>query len=259
MDISAALLIAGTGVLAGAINAVAGGGSLVTFPALLALGYPPVIANVTNTVAAFPGYLGGIWGYRRELSGQGRRVLILGSVTVGGAVAGSALLLAGSEQAFVAVVPWLVLASTLLLAVQPWLVSLSTTRQARRPPEPDRRERLRWAGLGELAVATYGGYFNAGLGIMMLGMLGVTLRENLQRLNALKSVLSAITSGVSLVFFAIYATVSWPAALIMAVAGLVGGWLGAAVGRLIPARLLRWSVVAFGFVIFLVLLVKNAS
>lgn len=253
MELGAVVLLALAGTAAGAINAVAGGGSLVTFPTLLALGYPSVVANVTNTVAALPGYVGGAWGYRRELSGQRRRVILLGLITVAGAVGGSALLLLGSEQTFRVVVPWLVLASTALLAVQPVLAHLVT-----RQPSVG-AERLRWAGLGQFGVAVYGGYFNAGLGIMMLGVLGIALRESLQRLNALKSVLSVIASAVSLVYFTLFATVSWPAAAIMAVTGLLGGWMGAAIGRRLPVPLLRWSVVTFGFVVFLVLLVNHAS
>lgn len=253
MELGAVVLLALAGTAAGAINAVAGGGSLVTFPTLLALGYPSVIANVTNTVAALPGYVGGAWGYRRELVGQRRRVIVLGLITVAGAVGGSALLLGGSEQTFRAVVPWLVLASTALLAVQPALARLVT-----RQPSVD-AERLGWAGLGQFGVAVYGGYFNAGLGIMMLGVLGIALHESLQRLNALKSVLSVIASAVSLVYFTLFATVSWPAAAIMAITGLLGGWMGAAIGRRLPVPLLRWSVVTFGFVVFLVLLVNHAS
>ncbi|MGH8880177.1 MAG: sulfite exporter TauE/SafE family protein, partial [Stackebrandtia sp.] len=141
MILGSAALIAAAGIAAGTINTIAGGGSLVTFPALLALGYPPVIANVTNTVAALPGYIGGAFGYRRELSGQRRRVAILGGVTAIGAVVGSALLLAGTENTFVAIVPWLVLASTLLLAAQPVIARLAVRRRdTRRATEP-----LRWA------------------------------------------------------------------------------------------------------------------
>lgn len=250
---TALLALAGTG--AGAVNAIAGGGSLITFPALLALGYPPVIANVTNTVSAFPGYIGGALGYRRELAGQRRRLAVLAAVTVVGAIGGSALLLAGSEQTFVNIVPWLILASTLLLAVQP-LITRITNR--RRDPSTT-RERLGWSSLGQLGVAAYGGYFNAGLGIMMLGVLGITTRAGFQELNGLKSALSAVASAVSLVFFGIFATVSWPAALIMAGANLLGGWLGALLGRRIPTGPLRWSVVAVGLVIFVVMLVDHAS
>lgn len=257
MELGSIALMALAGTAAGAINAIAGGGSLVTFPTLLALRYPPVVANVTNTVAALPGYIGGAWGYRRELAGQRRRVIVLSTVTVAGAALGSALLLRGSERTFTVVVPWLVLASAVLLAVQPVLTRL-VLRQATAHPAV-RRERLRWAGLGQLGVAVYGGYFNAGLGIMMLGVLGIALHESLQRLNALKSVLSVVASAVSLVYFAIFATVSWPAAAVMAVTGLFGGWLGAAVGRRLPIPLLRWSVVAFGLIVFVVLLVDHAS
>ncbi|MBD7958106.1 sulfite exporter TauE/SafE family protein [Microbacterium sp. Sa4CUA7] len=255
MDWGAIVLLALAGTAAGAINAIAGGGSLVTFPALLALGYPPVIANVTNTVAALPGYVGGAWGYRRELSGQRRRIIVLSVITVVGALVGSTLLLLGDEGTFTAVVPWLVLASTLLLAAQPYLSALVARRTERGAASTPRTERLRWAGAGQLGVAVYGGYFNAGLGIMMLGVLGVALRESLQRLNALKSVLSVVASAVSLVFFAIFADVSWPAAGIMAVSGLLGGWLGAAIGRRLPVPLLRWSVVIFGLAVFVALLV----
>jgi hypothetical protein len=265
MEATSVLLLALAGAAAGAINAVAGGGSLVTFPALLALGYPPVSANVINTVAALPGYVGGVWGYRRELSGQLRRVLVLGAVTVVGAIVGSALLLIGPESTFTAVVPWLVLGSTLLLAAQPGIARLTAARSggvsmgAPIEPSAPAEERLRWSSLGQLGVATYGGYFNAGLGIMMLGVLGVALDDRLPRLNALKSVLSAVASAVSLVFFGIFATVAWPAALVMAFAGLFGGWFGATLGRRIPAELLRRCVVIFGLIIFVVLWVDHAS
>lgn len=266
MEVTSVLLLVVAGLAAGAINAVAGGGSLVTFPALLALGYPPVSANVVNTVAALPGYLGGVWGYRRELTGQLRRVLVLGLVTVVGAVGGSALLLTGSESTFTAVVPWLVLGSTLLLAAQPLIARLVAKRNGALPvmavPVGSAAapvERLRWSSLGQLGVATYGGYFNAGLGIMMLGVLGVALDDGLPRLNALKSVLSAVASGVSLVFFGIFATVAWPAALVIAIAGLFGGWFGAALGRRLPSELLRRCVVIFGLIIFVVLWVDHAS
>ncbi|MCK2037054.1 sulfite exporter TauE/SafE family protein [Microbacterium sp. SSW1-49] len=259
MEFETVVLLALAGTASGAINAIAGGGSLVTFPTLLALGYPPVIANITNTVAALPGYLGGAWGYRRELIGQRRRIVVLGIVTVAGAVFGSALLLLGSERTFTAVVPWLVLGSTLLLAAQPMLTSLVRRSALSASASARPREALRWAGLGQLGVAVYGGYFNAGLGIMMLGVLGIALHETLHRVNALKSVLSVVASAVSLVYFATFATVAWPAAAVIAIAGLLGGWLGAAFGRRLPVPLLRWSVVTFGLIVFLVLLVKNAS
>lgn len=251
------IMIAAAGFAGGAINALAGGGSLVTFPALLAIGLPPIAANITNTAAALPGYVGGVWGYRRELAGQGRRIAVLGAVTAIGAIAGSALLLLGNEDVFTAVIPWLILLSVVLLAVQPYLASAVSRRLATgsAPNGP----KILGASWGQFGVAVYGGYFNAGLGIMMLGVLGVFLSDSLQKLNALKSVLSVVASAVSLGFFAVFATVSWPEAAIMAIAGLLGGWSGAAVGRRLPVALLRWSIVTFGFIIFIVLLVDHAS
>lgn len=253
MEPSSLAALAAAGVGAGAVNAAAGGGSLISFPTLLALGHPPVTANVTNTVAALPGYLGGAWGYRRQLSGQRRRLATLGVVTVVGAVGGSTVLLIAPAEAFVAVVPWLVLASTLLLAVQPWITAV-TKRRAERSTGPT-PERLGTAALGQLGVGVYGGYFNAGLGLMMLGVLGCTLHDDLQRLNALKSALSAVASAVSTTYFIMFATVSWSAALVLAVGGLIGGWAGSALAQRVPARILRWSVVSVGLAVFLVLLV----
>ncbi|GGD78891.1 sulfite exporter TauE/SafE family protein [Microbacterium murale] len=250
------IMIAAAGFAGGAINALAGGGSLVTFPALLAIGLPPIAANITNTAAALPGYVGGVWGYRRELAGHGRRIVVLGAVTAVGAMAGSALLLLGNEDVFTAVIPWLILLSVVLLAVQPYLASVVSRRVDKSAPHGPK---LRGASWGQFGVAVYGGYFNAGLGIMMLGVLGVFLSDSLQKLNALKSVLSVVASAVSLGFFAVFATVSWPEAAIMAIAGLIGGWSGAAVGRRLPVALLRWSIVTFGFIIFIVLLVDHAS
>ncbi len=258
MDTGSAALIALAGTGAGAVNAIAGGGSLITYPALLAVGYPPVIANVTNTIGSVPGYVGGALGYRRELSQQVRRVVIFSAVTAIGAVAGSALLLAGSEEAFVAVVPWLILLSTLLLAVQPLISRMAARRRNTDLPTSGRQERLRWAAAGQLGVAAYGGYFNAGLGIMILGVLGITMDTEFQQLNALKSLLSAVAGIVSLVFFAIFAVVAWPAALVMAGANLAGGWIGAVLGRRIPVNPLRWSIVAIGLVIFVILWIDNA-
>lgn len=259
MDTGSVALIALAGTGAGAVNTIAGGGSLITYPALLAVGYPPVIANVTNTVGSLPGYAGGALGYRRELARQPRRVIILSTVTAAGAVAGSALLLAGSESTFVTIVPWLILLSTLLLAAQPLIGKIVTRSKEKAQLADKRTERLRWAAAGQLGVAAYGGYFNAGLGIMILGVLGITMDSEFQLLNALKTWLSTVASIVSLVFFSIFATVAWKAALVMGGATLLGGWLGALLGRRIPADPLRWAIVAAGLVIFVVLWIDNAS
>lgn len=241
------LVLAAAGFGAGAINAVAGGGSLLSFPALLAVGYPPIQANVTNTVAAVPGYIGGAWGYRSELSGQRQRSIRLGITGMLGALAGASLLLIGTDEIFSAVVPWLVLGSTLLLAVQPWL---TRDRAESRGPT--------WGlDVGNFLVGVYGGYFNAGLGIMMLAVLNMFILEDLQRVNALKSVLSVVVGMVAAIFFAILAPVAWGAVLVMALASLLGGWAGVRIARRVSSKVLRWVVVIYGIIVAVVLWVQH--
>jgi uncharacterized protein len=239
-------LLAGAGFLAGAVNAVAGGGSLISFPALLAVGYPSVTANVTNNVAVLPGYLGGSLGYRRELRGQRERVLALALTSAAGAACGAALLLLGSERLFERIVPFLILFSCALLAAQPLL------SRRLRPPERENSVRLHAM---EFAGAVYGGYFGAGLGIMLLAGLALSVDDDIQRLNALKGLLSLLIGAVAAVSFALFGPVVWEAAAVMAVASLVGGQAGVVVARRLPAAALRTVVVAFGVGVAVALLV----
>ena len=243
-------LLAVAGVAAGAVNAVAGGGSLISFPALLAAGMPSVTANVTNAVAVLPGYLGGTIGYRRELEGQRPRAVALAVTTAAGGVAGAALLIVTSEDLFEAIVPFLILAACALLAAQPWL----SKRLA--PPSADskahRSPRLHAAAF---ASAVYGGYFGAGLGIMLLAVLALALDDELQRLNALKGLLSFVIGAASVAFFVAFGPVRWGAAAIMAVASFAGGQAGVVVARRLPANVLRGLVIAFGVVVAVRLLV----
>ena len=186
LGLGAGLLLAVAGFVAGALNAAAGGGSLVTFPALIAVGYSPLIANVTNNVAVFPGYVTGVLGYRAGLRGQGGRVLPLALVSAVGGLAGVALILASSESAFEGIVPFLVLAACALLALQPvlgrWMGGRSGLREK--------------PGLGSMAGLTlagiYGGYFSAALGVAVLALLGLFFEDTLQRLNALKAALQLV-------------------------------------------------------------------
>jgi uncharacterized membrane protein YfcA len=237
-------LLAGAGFGAGAVNAVAGGGSLISFPALLAVGYPSVTANVTNSVAVLPGYVGGSIGYRRELSGQRRRLLALTPTCIAGSVVGAVLLLVGSDKAFEAIVPFLILFSCALLAAQPLL--------ARVAPRPSGPVPLH---LMQFATAVYGGYFGAGLGIMLLAVLEFTIDDDLQRLNALKGLLSFVIGAVAAVSFALFGPVKWGAAAITAVMSLGGGQAGVVLARRLPAAVLRGVVVAFGVAVAIVLLV----
>lgn len=243
MTIDQGALLAAAGFLAGAANAVAGGGSLISFPALLAAGYPSITANVTNAVAVLPGYAGGAVAYRRELDGQGPRIRALGAVTVVGAFGGSAALLVGSERIFERLAPFLVLVACALLALQPRLARAThhRPRRARSLVPPG-------ALLGQLAVSFYGGYFGAGLGIMMMATLGLSFRDGLHEVNALKGVLSLAVGVVATVFFAVFAPVAWGAALAIAVGSLAGGHVGVALARRLSAEALRTAVLAFGLV-----------
>jgi uncharacterized protein len=246
-----ALLAAGA-LVAGAVNAVAGGGSLISFPALLAVGYPAITANVTNTVALCPGYLGGSLSYRRELAGQGARVRALGATSVAGALLGAFLLVISPADLFESIVPFLIFLACGLLAVQPWLARLVRERAERLGPA------RRPVGLhaSQFLAGAYGAYFGAGLGIMTLAILAIFLADRLQRLNALKGLLSLLINLVAAAFFAVLAAVAWPAVAVMVVTSLLGGQAGVVLARRLDDRLLRVLVVVFGVVVGVRLLVS---
>ncbi len=246
-------LLGVAGLVAGAVNAVAGGGSLISFPALLAVGYPSVQANVTNTVALFPGYAGSVLGGRSELVGQGGRIRSLAATSVLGAVAGAVLLLTTSADVFQAVVPFLILLACLLLLLQP---RLKAVVQARTGDEGVAHGSVPLQATVFLA-AVYGAYFGAGLGVMLLGLLGVFLSERLQQVNALKNVVSLVVNAVALVAFGLFGPVAWPAVLVVALASLTGGFLGARAARHVPSAVLRAGVVAYGVVVAVVLLLRG--
>lgn len=245
-------LLAVAGLAAGAVNAVAGGGSLISFPALLAAGYPSVTANVTNTVALFPGYAGSAAGGRAELQGQGRRVRSVAVTSVVGACLGALLLLMTSGDVFRRVVPFLILLACLLLVLQPRLARAVQARQ-----EPGTTGVGLTLQAGVLLAAVYGAYFGAGLGVLLLGILGVLLHERLQRVNALKNVLSLVINTVALVAFGIFGPVAWDAVLVIALASFLGGYAGARMARRIPASALRVGVVLYGVTVAVVLLVRG--
>jgi uncharacterized membrane protein YfcA len=234
------LIAAGVALLAGGINSVAGGGSLILFPTLVALGLPPVAANVTNSVAQWPGYLGGVAGFRREYTGQRSRLLRFGLVAVLGGTAGSVLLLTTPSEAFDVVVPILVLLASLLLAVQPLL-----TRRLKAEQDQGLRRDPVWLYVALFLATVYGGYFGGALGVILVGVLGIALHR-LKLANALKSALSAVTATVSLVVFAIFGPVDWLVVAVAAPASLVGGFLGAHIATRIPAVPLRILIVTFG-------------
>jgi uncharacterized membrane protein YfcA len=252
------VLLAGAGLLAGAVNAVAGGGSLLSFPALLAVGYPALTANVTNSVALTPGYFGGTLGYRRELEGQRARILALGATSAAGAVLGAFLLVVSSAELFERIVPFLIFLACGLLAAQTRLARLVRTRRegrGDRPAAADPHTLPLFAA--QFLAAVYGAYFGAGVGIMMLAVLGIFLADNLQRLNALKGLLSLLINAIAAAYFVLFADVRWVAVAVMAVTSLLGGQLGVVLARRLNDQALRWLVIAFGVAVGLRLLVAG--
>jgi uncharacterized membrane protein YfcA len=251
MDLSHILLLVAAGLAAGGVNAIAGGGSLITFPSLIATGLPTVAANVTNSISVFPGYVSSVAGSRADLAGQGRRVRAVLPVSVLGSAAGCALLLLTPARAFEVIVPFLVLGAAATLAFQQRLRALVGHPRAMSP---------RRASITLQAVvfvgAIYGGYFGAALGVMYVAALALILDEPINRINALKNVLSASVGLVTVVVFAIFAPVHWGAVLTLAPATIIGGYAGARLARRLPAKVLRLIIVIFGTAIGLVLLYR---
>jgi uncharacterized protein len=237
----AVLAVLAAGFVAGTVNAVVGSGSLLTFPVLLALGFAPVVANVSNTVGLAFGNVSGVVGYRRELRGQRSRVLGLALPALAGAVVGAILLLTLPAAAFRIVVAPLIVIAVVLVIVQPWLtahiVQLGESR-----------------GMGVLlpvgvfATAVYGGYFGAAQGVILISLFAILLNDSLQRLNALKNVVAMIVNGAAAILFAVVAHVAWEPALLIAVSSVVGGQAGASAGRRLSPVVLRGLLVVAGVV-----------
>lgn len=227
---------------AGLVNALAGGGTLISFPTLTALGLPAVVANVTNTVALTPGYLGATLAQARDLAGQARRVWLLAPVGALGGLLGGLLLLRTGERLFRDLTPFLILLASGLLAIQPRVRAWVAARQ-RHAGAP---RRFAWAAAPTFAAALYGGYFGAGLSVIVLAVLGVAVDDDLTRLNALKQVIAFAVNVAAALFFIFSGRAVWPAALVMAVGAIAGGVIGGRVaGRIAPDRL-RQLVVAIG-------------
>ena len=234
------------GLAAGAINAVVGSGTLITFPTLLALGVSPVPANVANGIGLVPGGVAGAVGYRRELRGQRRRILVLAGASVLGGALGAVLLLALPSAAFAAVVPVLIGLGCLLVVLQPRIQAWVARRHEATGGVPEHG--AWWVWPGALLVGTYGGYFGAAQGVLLMAVLGTGIDEPLQRLNGVKNVLAAITNAVSGLVFVIVASVDWRIAGLIAAGSVVGGLLGARYGRRLPSSVLRGLIVLVGVV-----------
>jgi uncharacterized membrane protein YfcA len=250
MSVLEALLLIGAAFLAGTINTIVGSGSLITFPTLLAIGYAPVVANVSNTVGITFGALSGAVGYRRELGGQRRRTTVLGTASLTGGITGGVLLLTLPSSVFDGVVPILILIAVALVLLQPRLSRFVA----------EHRTRVVEHGGMELwllvfVTGVYGGYFGAAQGVILLSLLGIFIADSLQRLNGVKNVLALIANGVAAVLFVFFADVAWSVVVLVAVGSVVGAQLGATVGRRLPAPALRGVIVVVGLVAAIKLLV----
>jgi uncharacterized membrane protein YfcA len=241
------LLVGLAGVGAGFINTVVGSGTLITFPTLLALGVPPVVANVSNTIGLAPGSLAGAWAMRPELAGQRRRILRLGPLSLVGGIVGAVLLLLLPAEAFATIVPVLIGIGCLLVVLQPVLSRrVAARREQAGEPAAGAPGGSPWLGAGVLGTGVYGGYFGAAQGVLLLGILGIGLDEPLPRINALKNVLAMLVNGVAGVVFILVSHVDWPVAAVIAVGSVLGAQLGARVGRRLPPTVYRVFIVAVG-------------
>ena len=248
MDIWEAVALLGAGVAAGAINAVVGSGTLITFPTLLAFGYSPVLANVSNNVGLVPGSVSGAWAYRRELAGQRSRVMRLAGASVTGGVIGAIALLELPASAFDAIVPVLILLAVTLVILQPRLSRLVAKREG--APAHGGVAAIVAVGL----CGIYGGYFGAAQGVLLMAFLGILLDEHMQRLNAVKNVLAGLVNAVAAVVFVLASDVAWGAAAMIAIGSTAGGQLGGLYGRRLPPVALRGIIVVVGTVAALRLL-----
>jgi uncharacterized protein len=237
----------GAGVVAGTVNTVVGSGSLLTFPTLLAFGYKPLVANVSNTVGLVPGSVSGAIGYRRELVGQRHRIRRLGAVSLLGGLLGAVLLLVLPSSSFEKVVPFLILIACTLVVVQPRLAARVAARQLERNRPPHHHEPM--LDVGVFLTAVYGGYFGAAQGVILIALLAIFIEDHMQRLNGLKNVMAALVNGIGAVLFAFFAPVAWLPVLLIATGSTIGGQIGAKLGRRLPPNLLRLIIVVVGIAV----------
>jgi uncharacterized membrane protein YfcA len=243
------------GVAAGAINSIAGGGTLISFPALLWIGRDPILANATNAVALWPGSLAGAYGYRRELSTMRRWLLLLIVPSLLGGGAGAWLLLQTPSSTFERLVPFLILGATLLLAAQEMITRrLGIVARAHENPT---RGWVTFVFVFQLLVGLYGGYFGAGMGILMLAALGLIGLTDLHQMNGLKNILAVGINGIAAIYFALADAVVWGDALVLTLGAILGGYLGARVARHLGRKFVRAAIVVIGIVMTIALFLKQ--
>ena len=246
-------LVLAAGFLAGAMNSIAGGGTMLTFPALLAAGLPPVLANTTSTVALWFGMPGSVWAFRRRLREVRSWILPLGIISLLGGLGGALLLIQLPDSIFEAAVPWLILGATALFLangpIRRWAFAHASDHEPEKPP--------RWGLAFQSGVAIYGGYFGAGIGIMMLAGLGLLGIRDLNRMNALKNLLALLCNSAAMLFFLISGSFDLRLAAILLVGSVPGYFLGAHFAQRVPAKVVRFIVAAIGIGIAVSLLVKG--
>ncbi len=252
LNVAEAGLLVCAGFASGAVNAVAGGGTLITFPALVAVGYSPISANVTTTVAMTPGHVGGCIGYRRELRAQPQHMRAYAPATAAGGLTGALLLITTPEKAFQQIVPFLILLACGLLAAQPAIQRWVTGR-----PHVGLVHHPATLHVAMYVASIYGSYFGGGLGVMMLAILGIFVHDALQNLNALKTFLMLVVTTAAIVVFIPGGSIQWLAVLLVAPASLLGGFAGASVARHLPAAVLRWGIVALGAAVAVALFIQG--
>jgi uncharacterized protein len=247
IDPLAALVIVAAGIAAGTVNTIVGSGSLITFPTLLLLGYPPLVANVSNTVGLVPGSISGAIGYRRELTGQRARATPLLFAAGLGGLTGAALLLALPASAFSRIVPVLILVACIGVAIQPRLTSWVAERRVRTGADSASGGPLLVAGV--FLTGIYGGYFGAAQGVILIALLAILVNDDLQRLNGLKNLITVVINGVAAIIFIAIAPVAWAPAILLAIGSTIGGQLGAIVGRRLSPTVLRGAIILIGTIV----------
>lgn len=244
LDVPTILLLAGSGLAAGLVNAIAGGGTFFTFSALVAAGLPPIVANATSAVAVTPGNISSAWAYRREIGVNLRRFAALGVVSLLGGLIGAYILTRTENASFRQLVPWLLLFATLLFAFSPWIVRAA---KGMAPKSGEASPALFAAGLAiQFAVSIYGGFFGAGMGIVMLAALAITEGDDFHLINSAKHLCSTVIQLVAVVLFIYAGLVSWPETVVVGIATVAGGYLGVVLGRRVPGPLIRWIVIGVG-------------
>ena len=255
MNLPEGILLFTAGILAGMINSVAGGGTLVTFPALLWAGNSPIIANATSTVALVPGAWSSLWGYRDELKDTPRKFLILLAPSLVGGIIGAVLLKHTPDKVFASLVPYLILFATILFMLQEPVQRWLKTSDASHHPVTARW--IAWTGFYQFFVAVYGGYFGAGIGILMLAALGVMGLSNIHQMNGLKNLFGSSVNAIAALYFIYAGLINWPSALLMMAGAVIGGYGAAGLARRLGQKFVRRCVIIIGLAMTVSLLIKR--